>query len=500
MAILSVPPFLSVPWPLLMAVQCPVIATDLTDSGYGYGDNPPKVWRVLRALEDTETPATAFVCALALERHPELCKAISRQRLDICCHGWRWEDHIAMPEQLERSRIGRAVRSIKRSCGAAPIGWYCRTAPSINTRRLLAEHGGFDYDSDGYNDDLPYYVSPSPGRPETHLVIPYSLCTNDSKFAPGRAFSTAGDFYEFMTDAADALLAEATATGRPKMMSIGLHPRLIGQPARISGLRRLLKHFAADPRIWRCRRTEIATHWRSTHPPRALVPAGVPVQPLSNSSVEVSRGDGSPPKARLLITGGAGFVLSNVVREWLAAGSSGATAVVFDRARAWDPEVQRYLAAGIASGRLAFFNGDVSSPVSWAELEAEHGTDFTHVVSGAAITPTVAEEAGCPTKVLEVNLLGHVRCLEFARLRCSKLHRLVYTSSDAVLGVRGLITSAVAPAGSARGTAPGALPAMSLYASAKVAGEAATARYNSLYGIDTGMCEPLRCRLILLCR
>ena len=222
------------------------------------------IWRVLRAFEKRSAPATAFACALALERLPDLAAAvrdgIARTTLDVCCHGYRWEDHIAMDEATERARIAAAVSSLTRTVGAPPRGWYCRTAPSIRTRRLLLEHGGFEYDSDAYNDDLPYWttVQTADGVEHCHLVIPYTLCTNDSvrgrrielqtwasrclcsllvdlaalltsraralvkqKFAPGRAFSTADDFYCFCRAAVDALLAEADETGIPRALSVG---------------------------------------------------------------------------------------------------------------------------------------------------------------------------------------------------------------------------------------------------------------------------------------
>ena len=147
------------------------------------------IWRVLRAFQARGVAATAFVCALALERLPELASAVRRGvasgSLDVCCHGYRWEDHIAMGEDEERDRISRAIASLTKTLGAPPPGWYCRTAPSVNTRRLLVAHGGFAYDSDAYNDELPYWtqVEGPDGSVVHHLVLPYTLCTNDSKFA-----------------------------------------------------------------------------------------------------------------------------------------------------------------------------------------------------------------------------------------------------------------------------------------------------------------------------
>lgn len=484
------------------------------------------VWRVLRAFEVAGVPATAFACALALERHPELAEAIKRSGMDVCCHGWRWEDHIAMAEDEERGAIARAVQSITATLGAPPSGWYCRTAPSVRTRQLLVEHGGFAYDSDAYNDDLPYWtkVSTTAAADRWHLVVPYTLCTNDSKFAPGRAFSTADDFFAFMRDSLEVLIAEAEATGRPKMMSVGLHPRLIGHPARIRGLQRFLELVAGNKSVWACQRNEIARHWQTVHPAPAdptepppgpppldaeTAEADVDLSPLETSqpvmvpparSSLVSPGweivAGQPQGARLLVTGGAGFVMSNLVHRWLSEDQE-ATAVVFDQARAWDDAVKAFLADFIADGRVAFYDGDVTSPSSWAELEAAYGAGFTHVVSAAAITPTDAEELRAPARILQVNLQGHLSCLEFARLRCTHLKRLVHVSSDAVLGVPDLLARGgpATEVGSgeragARARTPGPLPAtstlpdMSLYACAKIAGEAATQRWCKLFGLD----------------
>jgi allantoinase len=217
-------------------------------------------WRLLRLFRERELPVTIFACALALERNPEAAKAIRDAGLDICCHGWRWVEHYKLAEEEEREHIRKAVVSLTKTLGSRPLGWYCRSAPSVNTRRLLVEEGGFLYDSDAYNDELPYWDTVE-GKP--HLVVPYSLTTNDSKFGRGW-FSTADDFFQFNKDAFDMLYAEGAA--HPKMMSVGLHMRLIGPPARAMGLKRFLDHVRKFDDVWICNRTDIARHWMKVHP------------------------------------------------------------------------------------------------------------------------------------------------------------------------------------------------------------------------------------------
>jgi len=203
---------------------------------------------------------TIFACALALERNPEAARAIRQAGLDICCHGWRWIEHYKLSEEEEREHIRKAVASLAETLGSRPLGWYCRTAPSVNTRRLLVEEGGFLYDSDAYNDELPYWLTVE-GKP--HLVVPYSLTTNDSKFGRGW-FSTGDDFFNFNKDAFDMLYEEGAT--QPKMMSVGLHQRLIGHPARAMGLRRFLDYVKTFDDVWVCDRIEIARHWMKEHP------------------------------------------------------------------------------------------------------------------------------------------------------------------------------------------------------------------------------------------
>ncbi len=229
------------------------------ESMFEYGSRVG-VWRVLALFRERELPATAFACALALERNPTVAAAILDAGLDVCCHGWRWVEHYRLDEEEERNHIRRAVQSIERLLGTPPPGWYCRSGPSVNTRRLLVEEGGFLYDSDAYNDELPYWVTV---QGKGHLVVPYTLTNNDSKFARG-VFATSDDFFGFLKNAVDVLHAEGAT--QPKMMSVGLRMRLIGHPARAAGLARFLDYVANMPDVWVCRRVDIAQHWIATHP------------------------------------------------------------------------------------------------------------------------------------------------------------------------------------------------------------------------------------------
>ena len=217
-------------------------------------------WRVLRLFQERNLPLTVFGCALALERHPAAAHAIKEANYDVCCHGWRWENHYDLDLEQEREHIHKAIASLELSIGERPYGWYCRYGPSVNTRTLLVEEGGFLYDSDAYNDDLPYWVI---HNEKQHLVIPYTLSNNDAKFGLG-SFATANDFNEYLRDCFDFLHREGAT--HPKMMSIGLHLRVIGHPARITGLERFLDYVMTFNDIWVCKRIDIAKHWIATHP------------------------------------------------------------------------------------------------------------------------------------------------------------------------------------------------------------------------------------------
>jgi len=236
-----------------------------SESMFEYGSRVG-FWRVMRLLKERELTATILGCALALERNPRACVAIAKSGFDVCAHGWRWERHPNLAETEERERIRRTVASLTRLVGERPYGWYCRYGPSVNTRRLVVEEGGFLYDSDAYNDELPYWVSVS-GR--HHLVIPYGLTNNDARFVRG-SFATGTEFCEFLSDAVDLLCAEGTH--QPKMMSVGLHLRLIGHPGRAAGLARFLDRIAARSDVWTCRRVDIARHWYANFPPLTGTP------------------------------------------------------------------------------------------------------------------------------------------------------------------------------------------------------------------------------------
>ena len=217
-------------------------------------------WRLLRLFQDRGLKPTIFACALALERNPLAAAAIREAGLDICSHGWRWVKHFQLSEEEEREHIRRAIASLERTTGMRPEGWYCRYGPSENTRRLVVEHGGFLYDSDSYADDLPFWVTV---EGQGHLVVPYSLTTNDGKLL--NVAGTGEQWFGFVRDAFDLLYREGER-GSPKMLSVGLHMRLIGHPARAAGLERLLDYIAAKQRVWVARRIDIARHWAAVHP------------------------------------------------------------------------------------------------------------------------------------------------------------------------------------------------------------------------------------------
>ncbi len=230
------------------------------ESVYEYGSRAG-FWRLLRLFKEKGIKVTIFGAALALERNPEAVQAIVEAGYDICCHGWRWIGYHLLDEAEEREHINQAVASIKKLTGDRPLGWYCRYAPSINTRRLIVEEGGFLYDSDAYNDDLPYWVEVS-GKP--HLVIPYTLDNNDMKYCVAPGFSSGNDFYTYLKDAFDVLYQEGVNS--PKMMSVGLHARLAGKPGRIVALERFLDYVLSHNQVWICRRIDIAHHWMKNHP------------------------------------------------------------------------------------------------------------------------------------------------------------------------------------------------------------------------------------------
>ena len=233
---------------------------DLAAEGmFAYGSRVG-FWRLMRLFRERELPMTVFGCALALERNPPAAAAIVAAGHDVCCHGWRWIKHYALDEATEREHIRRAIASLRQTMGERPLGWYCRYGPSVNTRRLLLEEGGFLYDSDAYDDELPYWTRVD-GR--AHLVVPYSLTNNDGRFMAGQV-GTGADFFEFLRGAFDMLYREGAT--EPKMMSVGMHMRLLGHPARAAGLERFLDYVKGHEGVWVTRRLDIARHWAATHP------------------------------------------------------------------------------------------------------------------------------------------------------------------------------------------------------------------------------------------
>lgn len=230
------------------------------ESIYEYGSRAG-FWRLWRLFSSRGIPLTVYAVGMALARHPEAGHAMAEAGFEVASHGWRWIDYHEVPEAEEREHIGLAVEAIERITGTPPVGWYTgRISP--NTRRLVVEHGGFLYDADSYADDLPYWNFEY-GRP--HLIVPYTLDTNDMRFAVAQGFNSGEQFFTYLRDAFDVLYAEGAAA--PKMLSVGLHCRLTGRPGRIAALARFLDHVQRHDRVWICRREEIARHWHEHHPP-----------------------------------------------------------------------------------------------------------------------------------------------------------------------------------------------------------------------------------------
>jgi len=234
------------------------------ESIYEYGSRAG-VWRILREFERRSLPLTVFGIARALERNPEATAAFVAQGHEIACHGLRWLHYQEVDPATEASHLREAVAILTRLTGSPPQGWYTgRDSP--NTRRLVVEHGGFLYDSDYYGDDLPFWtaVRTADGRTEPHLVVPYTLDANDMRFATPAGFGTADDFFVYLRDAFDVLYDEGVE--RPRMMSVGMHCRLLGRPGRFRALQRFLDHIEAHDQVWVARRVDIARHWAQRHP------------------------------------------------------------------------------------------------------------------------------------------------------------------------------------------------------------------------------------------
>lgn len=230
------------------------------ESLYDYGSRAG-FWRIRKAFEERSLPLTVFGVAMAMQRNPEAVEAMLKSGWEIASHGYRWINYQYVPEALEREHMQRAIEIHTELTGARPLGWYTgRSSP--NTARLVALEGGFLYDSDSYADDLPYYDS-TWRRPQ--LILPYALDSNDMRFVAAQGFNTGEDFYRYLKDAVDVLRAEGTE--EPKMLSVGLHCRIIGRPGRFAALIRFLDYVMQFPDIWVARRVDIARHWLEQYPP-----------------------------------------------------------------------------------------------------------------------------------------------------------------------------------------------------------------------------------------
>jgi len=235
---------------------------------YEYGSRAG-VWRILREFEKRKLPLTVFGVATALQKHDDVTAAFKELGYDIACHGLKWIHYQNIDEATERAHMAQAMDILQKLTGERPLGWYTgRDSP--NTRRLVADDGGFDYDSDYYGDDLPFWmkVKKSDGSDTHQLIVPYTLDCNDMRFSLPQGYSHADPFYQYLKDSFDALYAEGDPAGldRPKMMSIGMHCRLLGRPGRITALQRFLDYLQTHDKVWIARRIDIAHHWRATHP------------------------------------------------------------------------------------------------------------------------------------------------------------------------------------------------------------------------------------------
>jgi putative urate catabolism protein len=229
------------------------------ESIYEYGSRAG-FWRLMRLFEKRKVPITVFAVAMALERNPEAAHAMIAGGHEVASHGWRWIDYQDVEEAVEREHMHRSIEVIEKLTGQRPQGWYCgRMSP--RTRRIAALEGGFLYDADSYADDLPYWVKV---EERDHLIVPYTLDANDMRFATNQGFNSGDQFFAYLRDAFDVLYAEGERA--PKMMSIGLHNRLVGRPGRFASLERFLDHVQKHDKVWICRRVDIARHWHQVHP------------------------------------------------------------------------------------------------------------------------------------------------------------------------------------------------------------------------------------------
>ena len=230
------------------------------ESLYEYGSRAG-FWRLHRLFNEFAMPVTVYGVAMALQRNPDVVEAILKSDWEIASHGLRWIDYQFISEEVERAHMAEAIEIHKQVTGERPLGWYTgRDSP--NTRRLVNEYGGFLYDSDSYADDLPYWCK---DFESPHLVVPYTLDVNDMRFAAPQGFNAGDQFLNYLTDTFDELYAEGAET--PKMMSVGLHCRIVGKPGRAAALRKFLTYISDKPDVWVCRRIDIARHWHAHHAP-----------------------------------------------------------------------------------------------------------------------------------------------------------------------------------------------------------------------------------------
>ncbi len=242
------------------------------ESLYEYGSRAG-LWRLLRMFEERALPLTVFGVSMALKRNPEAVAAFRQLGHEIACHGLKWISYQNVDEATERAHMREAVQIIRELTGEAPAGWYTgRDSP--NTRRLVLEHGGFEYDADNYSDDLPFWQrvehldADGASAVTPQLIVPYTLDTNDMRFAAMQGFNSGTQFFDYLKDAFDVLYAEGDPDGldQPKMLSIGLHCRIVGRPGRAAALARFLDYVQGRDKVWITRRVDIARHWRVTHP------------------------------------------------------------------------------------------------------------------------------------------------------------------------------------------------------------------------------------------
>ena len=229
------------------------------ESIYEYGSRAG-VWRILDLFRARKIPITLFAVAMAMQRHPQVIEQALKDGHEIASHGYRWINYHGMNVEEERAHMEKAIAIHSDICGARPLGWYTGRT-SAHTRDLVADEGGFIYDADDYSDDLPFW---SKQVTTPHLVVPYTLDTNDMRFATAQGFHTGDQFASYLIDAFDTLYAEGATS--PKMMSVGLHCRLIGRPARFAGLVKFIDHIQKYEKVWMARRLDIAKHWIKTHP------------------------------------------------------------------------------------------------------------------------------------------------------------------------------------------------------------------------------------------